>query len=200
MNETVLDTQSSPAHLLSLDSDSSSLEQHAFQQVPLTGPQHVRSLIRLVIEHFDWTSFLSTLALCAAVYVGCLVVYRLYLAPVAVIPGPFWAKVSSWYEFYYDYVHVGKYYERIREMHDKYGGPHFHLAPKNMILAASIILTHIERPHCARHSRRGSHPRSPHVPQAFRLSGREKDGWLRQILGWHGLRRYELLVNYRANS
>lgn len=146
MNATVLDPQVSPALLLSHHSHSSSLQRNAFQQVPLTEPQRVRSLVKFLIEHFDWTYFILTLAFCTAFYVGCLVVYRLYLSPVASIPGPFWAKISSWYEFYYDYVHVGKYYERIREMHYKYGGLYLFLAFKNTSLVVNSILIHVEGP------------------------------------------------------
>lgn len=121
MNETVLDAYVASALLLPLSPDTSPVKHHALQQVPLTSPQHAQSVMKLLLELVDWTVLLSTLALGVIVYAGCLVVYRLYLSPVAAIPGPFWAKVSSCYEFYYDFVHVGKYYERIREMHEKYG-------------------------------------------------------------------------------
>lgn len=123
MNETVLYPYNVPSFLLPLSSDSSTVDNDAFQQVPLTGSQRVRTVMGLVIEHLDWTSSLSIFALCAIVYLGCLVIYRLYLTPLAAIPGPFWAKVSHWYEFYYDFVHTGKYFEKIREMHEKYGEP-----------------------------------------------------------------------------
>ncbi|TRX94663.1 hypothetical protein FHL15_004435 [Xylaria flabelliformis] len=50
-----------------------------------------------------------------------LAIYRLYLSPLAPFPGPILARVTHWYEFYYNVVHTGKYYEKIRELHDKYG-------------------------------------------------------------------------------
>lgn len=121
MNETVLDSYNSPSFLLPLNPDSSHVEHHAFPQMSLSKFQRVQALINYTTGHLNWKYSLSTFALCTIVYVGYLVIYRLYLTPLAAIPGPFLAKVSHWYEFYYDFVHTGKYYERIREMHDKYG-------------------------------------------------------------------------------
>jgi hypothetical protein len=50
-------------------------------------------------------------AIVCGIYLLGLTVYRLFLSPVAHIPGPFLAKVTYWYEFYYDwfvahYFHV----------------------------------------------------------------------------------------------
>lgn len=129
MAETALDACRTPAAPLPSYDYSSPVDYHPLQQVSVTELRLAQNLVKTNPQHLDWTAILSTLALCATVYVGCLVIYHLYLTPVAAIPGPFWAKVSSWYEFYYDYVHVGKYYERIREMHEKYGKSWSHLNP-----------------------------------------------------------------------
>ncbi|WPH01289.1 Cytochrome P450 monooxygenase astB [Acrodontium crateriforme] len=50
-----------------------------------------------------------------------LAIYRLYLGPLAKIPGPKIAALSSWYNAYYDLVAGGQYVWKIREMHEKYG-------------------------------------------------------------------------------
>ncbi|PVI01276.1 cytochrome P450 [Periconia macrospinosa] len=61
------------------------------------------------------------LALCLITYICSLVIYRLYLSPVAHFPGPFLARTTHWYEFYYNYVRTGMYYKKIAEFHEKYG-------------------------------------------------------------------------------
>lgn len=50
-----------------------------------------------------------------------LVLYRLYLNPLARIPGPKFAAASGWYEFYYDCVLPGKFFLEIERMHQLYG-------------------------------------------------------------------------------
>jgi hypothetical protein len=75
---------------------------------------------------FDWLISISlrTLGIGFAlliVYLVCLTVYRLYLSPLAIFPGPKLAALTLWYEFYYDVVKRGKYTWKIGEMHKKYG-------------------------------------------------------------------------------
>ncbi|KAF2107670.1 cytochrome P450 [Lophiotrema nucula] len=57
----------------------------------------------------------------AVVYVRSLVVYRLYLHPLAKFPGPRLAAITSWYEAYYEIVLKGQYSRKISELHDIYG-------------------------------------------------------------------------------
>jgi hypothetical protein len=57
----------------------------------------------------------------ATLYLLGLVVYRLFISPLAKFPGPKLAAISGWYESYYDLIHKGKYLFEIEKMHDKYG-------------------------------------------------------------------------------
>ena len=57
----------------------------------------------------------------SVVYVISLVYYRLYLSPIAHFPGPKFAVITFWYEFYYDIIKGGKYIWKIKEMHEQYG-------------------------------------------------------------------------------
>ncbi len=47
---------------------------------------------------------------------------RLFLGPLAHIPGPRLAALTSWYEFYYDVIKPGQYVWKIKDLHAKYGG------------------------------------------------------------------------------
>ncbi|KAI0970956.1 cytochrome P450 [Xylaria arbuscula] len=81
------------------------------------------SLLNSVIctECLTWSHIILLMSLCTLLYALILTVHRVYLSPLASIPGPFLAKVTHWYEFYYNVVHTGKYYEKIRELHEQYG-------------------------------------------------------------------------------
>lgn len=48
-------------------------------------------------------------------------IWRLYLSPIAHIPGPRFAVLTFWNEFYYDVVLGGKYTWKLLEYHEKYG-------------------------------------------------------------------------------
>lgn len=47
--------------------------------------------------------------------------WRLFLSPIAKIPGPKLAAATFWYEFYYDVVKGGQYVYQIEKMHQQYG-------------------------------------------------------------------------------
>jgi len=55
------------------------------------------------------------------VYVLGLILFRLFLSPLARVPGPIIAAATGWYEFYWDCLKQGQYVFRIQEMHKKYG-------------------------------------------------------------------------------
>ena len=48
-------------------------------------------------------------------------IWRLFLSPIAQIPGPRFAALTFWNEFYYDVVLGGKYTWKILAYHEKYG-------------------------------------------------------------------------------
>lgn len=50
-----------------------------------------------------------------------LVIYRLYLSPLATIPGSKLAAATGWYAFYHDCILAGKYIFEIERMHKVYG-------------------------------------------------------------------------------
>jgi len=47
---------------------------------------------------------------------------RLFSGPLAHIPGPRLAALTSWYEFYYDVIKPGQYVRKIKNLHAEYGG------------------------------------------------------------------------------
>lgn len=64
----------------------------------------------------------------SAAFVGLLILlwlgtalYRLFLSPVARIPGPRLAAITFWYEFYYDVLKKGQYTWKLKELHKQYG-------------------------------------------------------------------------------
>lgn len=50
-----------------------------------------------------------------------ILVYRVYLHPLAKFPGPKLAAVTSFYEGYYEIVQKGLYSRQISKLHDVYG-------------------------------------------------------------------------------
>ena len=58
---------------------------------------------------------------CAFLYTVYGAVYRLYLSPIAKFPGPRFAALTFWNEFWYDVVRGGRYTWKIAEYHERYG-------------------------------------------------------------------------------
>ncbi|KHN98727.1 Cytochrome P450 [Metarhizium album ARSEF 1941] len=66
----------------------------------------------------------QTLAVVFVIWLGyatVLAVQRLWLSPIAHIPGPKLAALTQYYEFYYDIVLGGQYTFKIMELHQTYG-------------------------------------------------------------------------------
>jgi hypothetical protein len=56
-----------------------------------------------------------------ALYSAALVIFRLYLHPLAQFPGPKIAAATGWYEFYHDVIRGGMYIHEVKKMHRQYG-------------------------------------------------------------------------------
>ncbi|KAK0507631.1 hypothetical protein JMJ35_010154 [Cladonia borealis] len=63
----------------------------------------------------------------------CIVVslYRLFFHPLAKIPGPRLAALTSCYEFYYDVIQPGRYIWKIKSLHEQYG-PIIRVTPREV--------------------------------------------------------------------
>jgi len=59
--------------------------------------------------------------LSSLIYAGCLIVYRLFMSPIAKFPGPRIAAATHYYEFYYNWWLQGQYIFKLEELHEKYG-------------------------------------------------------------------------------
>ncbi|KAI1498012.1 cytochrome P450 [Biscogniauxia marginata] len=78
-------------------------------------------MIQFTLPTVPLTTVTWVLLLIYSVNFIYLVIYRLYLSPLAKFPGPKLAAATSWYEFYYDCWLNGKYIFEIENMHKKYG-------------------------------------------------------------------------------
>ncbi|KAI1323784.1 cytochrome P450 [Xylariaceae sp. FL0255] len=70
-----------------------------------------------VPSSWTWAHGLTIIAV--LLLTGCF--YRLYLHPLAAIPGPALAAITRYYEAYYDIIRPGQYTFKIAELHMKYG-------------------------------------------------------------------------------
>ena len=79
-----------------------------------------------MLDFFDhFSKFLGIASIVAAVvlYTVYGAIWRLYLSPIAHFPGPRFAALTFWNEFYYDVWLGGKYTWKIAEYHRRYGKP-----------------------------------------------------------------------------
>ena len=87
----------------------------------------------------------------AIVYGVSLVVYRLYLSPLADFPGPRLAAATQYYEMYYDVISGGggNFTHQIKEMHEAYGMLARYQGRKRRLTST--------RSHCSHQSVRDTH-------------------------------------------
>jgi len=73
-----------------------------------------------MISIFSYEAFAAA-GLLAAVSIVYTAIYRLYLHPLAKIPGPKLAALTFYYEIYYNLVKPGMFIWEIKRMHEVYG-------------------------------------------------------------------------------
>ena len=54
-------------------------------------------------------------------YLASRPIYHLFFSPISNIPGPKLAAATWWYEYYHDVITYGKYFFKVKQMHEKYG-------------------------------------------------------------------------------
>lgn len=87
--------------------------------------------------------FLTTVLLAALLtIVGA--IRRLFLHPLAHIPGPRLAALTWWYEFYFDAIQPGQYVFKIQELHKQYGESNTCTGVVDSV--ASLILIYLTGP------------------------------------------------------
>jgi hypothetical protein len=77
--------------------------------------------VQETIAALTWQQTGCLLAGIWLIYLVQLVIWRLWLSPLAHIPGPKLAALTQYYEFYYDFVLGGQYTYKIIDMHERYG-------------------------------------------------------------------------------
>ncbi|KAI9367409.1 putative cytochrome P450 [Aspergillus egyptiacus] len=68
-----------------------------------------------------------------ALYGAALVIYRLYLHPLARFPGRKIAAATGWYEFYHEVIRGGMYVHEVKKMHEEYG-PIIRINPHEIVI------------------------------------------------------------------
>jgi hypothetical protein len=73
-------------------------------------------LLRLLLDHPY-----AVAGAAVSAYIASIVIYRLYLSPIAHFPGPRLAALTVMYEFYWEAIRHGQFTFHIGELHKKYG-------------------------------------------------------------------------------
>jgi hypothetical protein len=77
---------------------------------------------------------LTLVAISIPTYLILRSIYRLYFHPLAKFPGPKLPALTGWYEFYYECILGGRYFEEILRMHEQYGIHASHLLLNSSLL------------------------------------------------------------------
>ena len=88
-------------------------------------------------------------------YLFGLVIYRLYFHPLAKFPGPKYAAISRWHEFYYEVVKQGQFTFKVQELHKKYGSLRSSISGPQIVTGS----TYSSRPYRSDRSRRNTYSR-----------------------------------------
>lgn len=80
------------------------------------------ALLSYEIKQMTFIKIMETVVVLSLVFTIGEAFHRFYLHPLAHIPGPKLAALTSWYEFYFDVVRQWKYVFEIQGLHEEYGG------------------------------------------------------------------------------
>ncbi|KAI9042963.1 cytochrome P450 [Aspergillus affinis] len=119
-------------------------------------------------------TMLWMLAIGWGAYLIGLGVYRLYIHPLANVPGPKIAAITQWYELYYDVWQSGQYFLKVEEFHKQYGTVrlyHINWAAMLSLIKGPIVRIKPNEVHC-------NDPEFVDVLFAGPLQKRDKDPWL----------------------
>lgn len=96
-------------------------------------------------------SSLVSASIAGLAYLAALVIYRLFFHPLAKFPGPKYAAISRWHEYYYDVHLQGKFMFYLKTLHDQYGESSLNYNNFRQIPDLTIVST-LVRSHRANHS------------------------------------------------
>ncbi|RAH79186.1 putative cytochrome P450 [Aspergillus japonicus CBS 114.51] len=99
----------------------------------MTNPVTFQTPHTLFLSFYSMYGVYGLILAAAALYGVTLVIYRLYLHPLARFPGPKIAAATGWYEFYHDVIRGGMYIHEIQRMHRKYG-PIIRINPYEIVI------------------------------------------------------------------
>lgn len=82
-----------------------------------------RALIFTMLSplEYSWPQAFAMLPNTCTAYRTFLIIYRVYLHPLARFPGPKLAAASLRYEFYFDVIKRGRFAWEIKQVHEVYG-------------------------------------------------------------------------------
>lgn len=78
-------------------------------------------VLNLVMDSESATKASIAIVILSSTFIVFTALSRLFLSPLARIPGPTLAALTSWYECYYDVMKPGQYVWKIKELHTQYG-------------------------------------------------------------------------------
>ena len=105
---------------------------------------NLMKVFKLIMDLVFITETSLTIFSLSLTWIVLTILYRLFLKPIANIPVPTLAALTSWYECYYDVIKPGRYVWKIKELHKQYGW--FIMSLKSI---RSKYFTRPNRPHIA---------------------------------------------------
>lgn len=79
------------------------------------------SILSAILPTSTTLLILTGLSAAWILYIAWSVIYNLYFHPLAKFPGPKITAATKAYEFYWDVIKQGQFFNEIQRMHEKYG-------------------------------------------------------------------------------